>query len=180
MGLPTPISLGFDAWGAYISGYRDAGRSLTSAVPSAALLPEWAFYPIAFLYRHCLELQVKSTILNTQQLLNEAPSAPGGHDLGKLWNTARVLLSQAGFELENEQFVRVDRTIHELSQVDPSGQSFRYPLDRKGLPTLPTVRDVNIRDFSTHMDDLVDALFRLNADVHLALNQAQEEEEEAS
>ena len=168
---------GFAAWGAYVSGYRDAGRALANAIGSSELLPEWTFYPIAFLYRHCLELEIKSITLNARQLVASRLPAPIGHDLLKLWATAREALAQASVDLGEERLDQVDRTISHLAQADPTGESFRYPLDTKGLPTLPTVRSVNIRTFARQLDDLVDVLFRLNADVHTAIKVAEELQE---
>lgn len=166
----------FEAWESYISGYRDAARALVADLES--LVPEWAFFPIAFLYRHCVELQLKSVVLNGQRLLGLPGSAPCGHDLRGLWTEARVLVVQAGFDVASDSLARTDQTIAELTTADPSGQSFRYPLDRKGLPTLPTVSGVNIRALSARMDELVNFLLGLNEALHIQMQDNEESEEE--
>ena len=166
----------FEAWESYISGYRDAARALVGDLES--LVPEWAFYPIAFLYRHCVELQLKSLVLNSHCLLEQPATAPVGHDLKRLWTDARTLVVQAGFDSASDSLARTDQTIDELTTADPSGQAFRYPLDLKGLPTLPTVTGVNIRDFSARMDELVGFLLGLNEALHIQMQSNEEAEEE--
>lgn len=167
----------FEAWEAYISGYRDAARCLVKDLSS--LVPEWAFYPIAFLYRHCVELQLKSLILNGHKLLQEEVTSPFGHDLKRLWTQARAVIVRAGFDAGSDSLMRTDRTIQDLTEADPSGQSFRYPLDPKGQPNLAMIAGVNIRDFATQMDRLVDFLVGLNEALHIQM-QTDEEEEDAA
>ncbi len=171
------LSWGLDAWESYISGYRDAARSLVRDLES--LVPEWAFYPIAFLYRHCLELQLKSLIVNTNQFLGLSAAQPHGHDLKQLWTDARTLLTQIGFNATDPSFARADQTIQELTAADPSGQSFRYAMDTKGLPTLGGVGEVNVRAFGARMDELVDFLLGQNEALHVEIQAREEADDEA-
>jgi hypothetical protein len=95
-------------------------------------------FPVAYLYRHCLELKLKKITmigihLNILQrsdkildLLNKK------HGLAKLWTKAKAVINERWAGAEQESPKAVEAVINEFHQADPSGQAFRYCTDSNG------------------------------------------------
>ena len=73
-------------WYVYETGYKDAADSLIDS--AIHLGPNFMVYPIMFLYRHYLEIQLKSILLTFQEYLEMPLKLPEKnlHDLQHLWN----------------------------------------------------------------------------------------------
>jgi|HubBroStandDraft_6_1064221.scaffolds.fasta_scaffold146670_1 hypothetical protein len=145
------VTLG-ETWhrsGAYIRGYEQAAEILSDHVvsnPASRTLG----YPILFLWRHTVELQLKEIIRSTRALLIDDSKFPDDeHRLSKLWTDVRTDLSRLGLN-ESDELSFTEVTIKELASADPRSIDARYSEHRDGQPTLraaPGAIDLkNVRD----------------------------------
>ncbi len=109
------------------------------------------FFPICYLYRHCIELKLKELIrlglamrfygpgdvtkLKGRPKTETEKGRHGvlqGHNLANLWNFTHKFL-RAKFRDEDQTPERAtEAVILELHQADPNGQVFRYERDNDG------------------------------------------------
>src|ERR1700722_2013248 len=85
----------------YAEGYHRAGRILADHVIQQGGTADLLVYPIAFLYRHSVELQFKRLIpigafLTDRVLSKENQAHLSKHDLGQLWAILEPILRQFG------------------------------------------------------------------------------------
>lgn len=95
-------------------------------------------YPICFNMRHSIELRLKGAVEKLLKLStiksNNLPefNLISSHDIGNIWNYYKV-----ESERLDTRFVSVNAlmepTILDIAQIDPTGQTFRYPynIDKK-------------------------------------------------
>lgn len=157
----------------YARAYREAGDRLIDDLGKGKDFshPDMMFMPIAYLYRHSLELKMKHLISLGQQLeligdVNQKKIAEvmTSHSLQSLWNLTLKILN-AGWpdasDKEKEELKSAERMILELHSVDASGQTFKYRKDRKGEKTierLPTaVQLTDLKDSIHKVYNMLDS-----------------------
>ena len=159
---------------AYQSGFRRAALHLAERVCETGREQDFLIYPIVYLYRHHIELALKSLIAVGGSLLNHSLSnkeqrALGRHDLADLWRLARPLFNQVSklsgdAELPPADLEGIDSYIRQLHVHDPDGQRFRYAKTRSHASSLdPNLRNINVRDFAVALEKLADYLDMLES-----------------
>lgn len=165
---------------AYQDGYRRAALHLAEHVCEARRGQDFLVYPIVYLYRHHIELTLKSIIqvasfLTDYTLTEKDSDTLGRHDLAKLWNLARPLLNPVcelggSPTLPPDDLDGIDSYILQLHTHDPDGQRFRYALTKskglkgKRISSLPdSLKHINIRNFAIALEKLADYLDGLDA-----------------
>ena len=94
------------------------------------------FFPVAYLYRHCLELKLKDMIrvgidihffqkAKVEKILAE-------HNLAKLWTQVKKLLQDAWPGADQSPLQGIEAVVNDFHQVDREGQAFRYATDKSG------------------------------------------------
>jgi hypothetical protein len=162
------VASGFDDI-IYQDGYRQAALHLVEHLCYKGSGQDFLVYPIIYLYRHHIELTLKSIIRTAYSLLDEAVTGKSSdpltqHDLSKLWALARPLLNAVSKIADNSAFPLddlegIDSYIRQMHEHDPDGQRFRYPTTRKGTPSLRSdLTSINIRDLSNALEKLADYL----------------------
>jgi hypothetical protein len=125
--------------------------------------PDMLFMPIAYLYRHSLELKMKEIVrlsielelLKTDEKLHDAL---GDHSLYPLWNLVRSAVEAYWPDEPKNDLNAAERIVQELHNIDKSGQNLRYSKDLSGRSTLEKLPDsVQL----THLQDVFHALFSL-------------------
>jgi len=160
---------GIDNAMAYQDGYRRAALHLVEYVCDAGRGQDFLVYPIVYLYRHHIELTLKSIInvacfLIDYTLTEKDLDTLRHHDLAKLWTLARPLLNPTcelggSPALPSDDLEGIDSYILQLHKHDPDGQRFRYATRKaKRLPSLPQLNHINIRDFGIALEKLADYL----------------------
>ena len=150
----------------YCEGYLKAARVLANH----ALVHEYdrdiLLFPIAFLYRHHIELSLKDLIQTAHLVASGQPRNSEGHVLVDLWGDLKKLLGQLDESPRRNDLDAVKAYIRQLEQVDKQGQAFRYATSTKGKPHLREFNVLDIRVFSEAMERLASYLsgvsFRLN------------------
>lgn len=140
----------------YVSGYRIAAEQVFEATLERNVSPERMLFPLAFLWRHHLELSLKDVIAKGRALEGQEWGYPSGHDLIKLWSEARLVIVACSHPDAPELPV-VEANLVEFERIDPSAAGFRYPHDRSGGP--------NLRDppHSVDLEALQEAMLALAA-----------------
>ena len=158
---------------AYQDGYRHAALHLAEYVCEEGRGQDYLIYPIVYLYRHHIELTLKSIIGAAASVIDHTLTKSdfdtlGTHDLAKLWKLARPMLNPAcelGGEspLPPDDLEGINSYIDQLHQHDPDGQRFRYSTTRangqkaRRLPSLPdNLTHINVRNFAAGMEKLAD------------------------
>lgn len=150
---------------AFAKGYHQAGRVLAKKLAAAPGYADYEGYPILFLYRHALELYLKTVVYRGAMLLRLISEQ--NIDTGRLFTRHELVLllphvraiwkvQNWGFEgTELTSFDDFEELIRSLDQVDPQSYSFRYPINRTGEAQLPPHFVVNVVSFANRMDDLL-------------------------
>ena len=133
-------------WSLYASGYKEAADALVTKVEEHSTNQDTFVYPVLFLYRQYLELQLKMMVRTLQHLQDIGRDFPKGHRLDLLWTEADKLLRQAFPDESTIELVETGRLIREFANVDPLSTAFRYPVDRDGSPSLPGIKYINLRN----------------------------------
>lgn len=155
-----------DSLGLYIEGYREAADKLVHDVVESGTNQDILVFPISFLYRQYIELQLKHIIRESRILLEECKSFPEHHKINHLWNTANSLMTR--IIKDHDQSIKVyitkadilaiETIIEEFVEVDPESFAFRYPLDKKGNKSLEGIEYINLRKLHDQMEILKEKL----------------------
>lgn len=127
--------------GAYLVGFQRAADMVVASSQSSDLNPDDLVFPVAYLYRHHLELMLKELVRLGIRLgaLDRCEEALDGHNLHKLWNKAKQLILQVWPDSPDTDVQAVEQVILEFHKLDPSGQAFRYARDKDGGQHLANV-----------------------------------------
>lgn len=138
-------ALGMNDIEPYAEGYRRAAAALFEKAAARSESPEYIVWPMAFLWRHYLELALKDTILRGRALEEEPQDFPKHHRLLDLWKIARPHIERCGSP-NSPELPNVEAVIEEFEKIDPGAMGFRYPWARDGERSLPDAPDrVNLR-----------------------------------
>lgn len=163
----------------YARGFMDAALCLGQIVVTDSIrcrVDEF-IYPIAFNVRHSVEVWLKyflkqlrsirsESLLKsiqdgqTEQIVSETDMVKT-HDINQFWEW---------FKLNSEQrdvrFVdinqRLDQYISDLGEIDPTGQTFRYPYNTESQKHLAKTPIINIVNLTTRISQLKKLTKELN------------------
>jgi len=165
---------------AYAEAYRQAARLLAERVLESESRRERGILilPVAFLYRHYLELRFKWMVPHLRRILGEPADVKFDHGIDRLWLTVRTLLTRANVKEDAAKISRMTELIHEFAVVDPTSQGLRYPVETSGKPSLGDLAGLDIRNFVERMNEVGDFLEELSVGVYMALDDKLEMEQE--
>lgn len=126
-------------------------------------------FPLVFMYRQGLELQLKMMLKQARQLAGKPKVPDVDHKLMPLWRELRGLFEQLDSRPGDKEVPAIEEFIRELDGVDPMSFSFRYPTDKKGAGTLPNLRHVNVR----HLSEVMDSVFLMLNGIYSVLGEMQ-------
>jgi hypothetical protein len=169
-------------FGVYAKGYRHAARIVAEKLIEQGRFPDYDAYPIVFLYRHAFELHLKNVIYCTALLAafkrmdDIDTNLYNNHDLCTISDSATKVLCKAfpndsGIaELSSE----IIDTAKDLSILDKSSFSYRYPIDKKGKPSTKRSQLVDAEAFANHMENMLEKLEVVDFGIDLETERAQE------
>jgi hypothetical protein len=167
------------SWGLYASGYKMAADLLVQHVIDTRVEQDLLIYPIVFLYRQFVELQLKEIILDGKKLFESSEDIPASHSITFLWNECRKIIEQVWPDGNKDDLDVVEECLNEFSRMDPKSMSFRYPVDTEGKSSLPEgLRYINIRSVGEAMQKIASFLSGCSAGVSEELRMKQEMEGE--
>jgi hypothetical protein len=161
----------------YAEGYRMAALAVYEASLKNGEPPEFAVWPLAFLWRHHTELALKWLIACGKGLDGETRTFPEHHGLRKLWLEAKPYLVRISSE-DAVGLPEAEASLLEIEKIDPGSMGFRYPLSRglKG-PSLPaSPAEVNLERLHMSMTKLADFLDAAHMALSMAVDAASDAE----
>lgn len=170
-----------DDFGVFAQGYAHAASTLAENLLSRARFPDFDAYPVAFLYRHALELYLKNIIYRAALLMtfkhmdNVDANLYNNHDLTVLSEKAATILqrlfpSDADLQQLSEEIVMVSS---EFSDIDANSFAYRYPIDRSGNPSTRPNQVVSLEALYQTMSDLFEKMDTLDFGLQVETSQAQ-------
>ena len=121
--------------------------------------------PIVFLYRHALELYLKSVVyqaavvtINERELRRAVPRLWREHSLLRLLRMAEPVLTDRTHPLVQmgSLYKDLSELARKIDEVDPGSYSFRYPVTSNGDPALPSHVFLNTFVLSEAMEKVFD------------------------
>ena len=160
------LNLSLDTIGLYIEGYREAADKLVHDAVESGTNQDILVFPISFLYRQYIELQLKHIIRESRMFLEEGANFPEHHRINDLWNTANSLMARIikyydqsiKYYITKEDIQVVKKIITEFVKVDPESFAFRYPNDKKGNRNLEGIEYINLIKLHDQMEILKEKL----------------------
>jgi len=134
--MSASIGWYYDPTEIYIMGYKEAGDCLVNSVAEQKGTPDSLLFPIVFLYRHYIEIRLKSLLQDGSQLLDLEYNPKAEHRLSKLWSEVRKIITTLWPSGDKNELRSIDLLIHQFEQVDPHSTAFRYPKDLEGNNSL--------------------------------------------
>lgn len=151
----------------YALGYKDAADALLYALAERSTSLDTVIYPLVFLYRQALELQLK-LLLPLARRLAEAPAKDDHrHELMPLWKELRQHLEVLITDEDDAEYTAMEEFISQLHEADPRSFAFRYPTNMRGEVSLPDLAHVNVR----HLSDVMDSIFLMLNGTHSMLGE---------
>lgn len=157
----------------YMGGYLHAARLLAQSVHLTKKNVDQSVYPIIFLYRHYIELSLKSLIIrggaacSDFEMTNEDEKNLTNHDLGKLWKIFKPIFCElwsedyfdSGYDFGSNFQDLVDGIesyIKQLCAIDKDSFSFRYSRKKdRETRNLEGVMRIDITGFAEKIERLV-------------------------
>ena len=131
-------------------GYRRSADALVDRALEDWREADFLIYPILFLYRHALELNLKY-IINVYGHHVGVDPVWNTHKFTELWPRFLEVLDRFGTDDPDRADQHVGGVIAQFGNVDPGSFSHRYPRDNKGNP-IPLVQD------RMHLETLKDVM----------------------
>ena len=170
------------SWHLYAKGYRRGASALLRQMLETAVYQDTLVYPIIFLYRQTVELQLKCIIKRGALLFDEAIDVTFDHEIDTLWAACRKLLDRMQDGTHGEEdasaIEAVQANIVEFADLDKQSFAFRYPETKKGLPSLlkglSSRRDelqlVNLRHFGEVIEGVVNFLDAVDSELQVRVD----------
>ena len=158
-----------NTWHLYASGYRNAANALVYGFEQGHIqqhLINTTIYPIAFLYRHSIELWIKQMLFSCGKLLGESIDLQKSHELDKLWSNLYSTIKDRVYPYvnheegeEDKQLIKsVQNGIRQFTEIDRSSMAFRYPTDKKGMKFLTDLDYVHLGRLAEFCNEVLDNL----------------------
>lgn len=157
----------------YALGYKEAADSLAQVLLDRRASLDTAIYPLVFLYRQGLELQLKLILPLARRLADAPPKDDHRHELLPMWSELRMHLELVNPQENDQELPAIEEFIRQLQEVDPQSYSFRYPTGKKGDISLPDLRHVNVR----HLSEIMNSVFMLMDGIHASLGELEQHDE---
>lgn len=116
----------------YAAGYKDAADLIRNALTKRNSYLDTAIYPLIFLYRQGLELQLKLILPLARRLAGKIAGLDHEHKLTPLWAELNALLIELKSQPGDKELAAIGGFIAQIDKVDPISFAFRYPTTKKG------------------------------------------------
>jgi hypothetical protein len=146
---------------AMAEAFKDAADRVVISIRADVRHPDAFVYPVAYLYRHYLELQLKNVIHQAANLLGKRLGKRElfGHDLQRLWRRARSLILEVWPGGEATHLAPIDQAVQEFAELDFDGQCFRYFENRDNQRNLQnSPRILSLDNLMDRMDEAFEIL----------------------
>jgi len=163
---------GFPGYWEYATGFSLAANILIDKVLQARGLNysvDKLVYPVCFNMRHSVELRLKGAISELMSIEDSRGrkiefDLVGSHDIGNIW---QFFVEKSG-SIDDRYIAinaRLEKKIIDITEIDATGQTFRYPLDtesQKHLVGVAVINFVNLKKSFSELGAALDNLHQLN------------------
>lgn len=153
----------------YIYGYKKAADSLVKGISKERTEIDYLIYPIVFLYRHHIELQLKNLLELNILLHGSEEKVPTDHKIKNLWPRVKGYYRKINNSNNQKEIKFIDKIIDELCTIDPESMNFRYSKMKDGKLPNKHLSRINVEVFSSVVGKVSDALetfeYQLNAEI---------------
>jgi len=140
-----------DAWIGYVEGYKRGADALVEHSLNSRGDRDFLIYPVVFLYRQYLELQLKKLQIYASTIQGGTGEYMMSHDLRGSWSRVRPFLESC--DVEQVELDAVESLLVEFQEKDASF-AYRYPESRQRTTSIPGVFHINIEHFRLIMGKL--------------------------
>lgn len=146
----------------YALGYKYAADRIVSETNR---INAYVVYPVMFLYRHYLEIQLKTHLKAFQEYLGIPRNIPQHHNLLKLWKKVCKLeaeaINQQRWDADDTlaNCTEIGNLIRDFHEIDGKSTAFRYPISKsedtapKGVPFGYISLSVDLNDVRKRVHD---------------------------
>lgn len=134
-----------------IDGYKIAADALVEITNQHAWLRKKYAYPIIFLYRHYIELSLKSILQDlenwnyTDQKSKKNKLHNTTHKLPELWQAvASEIIKCGGAQEDSPDVVGMAAIINQFSEIDQKSDVFRYAYGRDGKSLIDQEHQIDL------------------------------------
>ncbi len=162
-------------WLGYIEGYARAASAVFDRSIEDRWNPGYTIWPLAFLWRHHIELALKAIIVVGRELAREPDGFPTHHRLLRLWEIAKPHIERCGSP-GSPELANVEAAIVEFETIDPGADGFRYPLrkDASGVSLPNAPEEVNLEQLQRTMEGLSNFFSGVRTELSFRLDVARE------
>lgn len=181
------FSLGFSHtprsdFGIFAKGYYRAARKVSEALLGQGHFPDYEAYPVVFLYRHALELNLKNIIYKAALLsaFHRMSDIDGtlysAHKLPPLASRAAQVLQKLFPEDPGIRSIADDLeyVAQDFSEIDDASFTYRYPIQKDGSPVVAQTQNVDLAGLSSRMNGILERLEVLDFGLDLETEEAQD------
>lgn len=122
----------------YAAGYKDAADALVGALAERKASLDSVVYPLVFLYRQGLELQLKLILPLARRLAGKKAIADHQHGLMPLWSELRRHVEALDPREDDKELPAIEDFIRQLDTVIPAPSRFVTPAPRRARYPCPT------------------------------------------
>jgi hypothetical protein len=142
-----------------MTGYKKAADELVQQALASKNIEQLDthIFPILFLYRQFIELELKWIILvygDGDRSAKKELIKDTGHDLMKLWKEAKPIIQEDASPKEQQDHDIVEDYIKQFHTLDKTSCSFRYPITRNLDQILTGEHRINLRILCQRMNEL--------------------------
>ncbi|QQZ28886.1 hypothetical protein HMY34_09035 [Thiothrix subterranea] len=154
----------------YSHGYRTAAEKLINEYDKLGMPEKDAIvFPVIFLYRHCLEIEMKDLIYRTDRCSGNTPSEITHHELLKVWDEldnkysklSEYIYPDYNFSpIEDRKEIR--GIIKEFNEIDGQSFTFRYPRNKKGNGSIKSIDYISLNNFKIEINRVLNVIDNIN------------------
>jgi hypothetical protein len=133
----------------YAIGYFEAGERLVNSLLNNRRLLVVLILPIVFTYRHAIELSLKHVVSYTRFFNGNKIIIKKTHKLIDNWNEIKEKLDKE--IIDEDTITNIDQILRDFINIDPIGEAFRYPYNKKDCPNLEQITHINLIVFAEAM-----------------------------
>lgn len=136
----------------YVQGFRLAAELIFAHVRATSQHQDELVFPLGMCWRHHMELQLKSLLIELQRYQREPVEAPNNHWLDRLWKEVRERL-EASRPNDVGDLDNVEALLMQLHNMDRTNQEFRYAVrnDKNKTPSFGKLPWIDLAAFHESM-----------------------------
>jgi hypothetical protein len=143
-------------FGRYASGYFIAGAMLVKCLQERSRDVDLVVYPLVMNYRHGVEDILKQLAATVSFLCTGRKEVCYTHKLVDNWAIVKRYLPE--IEVPEADIDQAELIIRDLVEIDPNGETFRYPISSRGDVHLEGTSLINVEVFGKGMASLAESL----------------------